>query len=61
MTAGAAGEPLYGRADELQVVAGLVGGLAEGAGSSRRPSGPKLGITSRSQLHAANGILTTAL
>ena len=34
MTAGAAGEPLYGREDELQVVAGLVGGLAEGAGGA---------------------------
>ena len=32
MTAGAAGEPLYGREHELQVVADLVGGLAEGAG-----------------------------
>ena len=32
MTAGAAGEPLYGREHELQVVADLVGELAEGAG-----------------------------
>lgn len=32
MTAGAAGEPLYGREHELQVVADLVGQLAEGAG-----------------------------
>jgi hypothetical protein len=32
MTAGAAGEPLYGREHELQVVADLVGGLAERAG-----------------------------
>ena len=32
MTAGAASEPLYGREHELQVVADLVGGLAEGAG-----------------------------
>jgi hypothetical protein len=29
MTAGAAGEPLYGREHELQVVADLVGGLDE--------------------------------
>ena len=32
MTAGAAGEPLYGRGHELQVVPDLVGGLAERAG-----------------------------
>lgn len=30
--AGAADQSLYGRADELQVVSDLVGGLAEGGG-----------------------------
>lgn len=34
MTARVAGEPLYGRQRELQVLAGLIGGLAEGAGGA---------------------------
>jgi ABC-type phosphonate transport system ATPase subunit len=32
MTAGAAGEPLYGREHELKVVTNLVGGLADRVG-----------------------------
>ena len=55
MTAGAADEPLYGREDELQVVAGLVGGLAEGVGGALVVRG-EAGIGKSALLAAAAGL-----
>src|SRR5580704_14472164 len=53
--AGPAGEPLYGREHELQVVAGLVGGLAEGAGGALLVRG-EAGIGKSALLAAAAGL-----
>ena len=55
MTAGAADEPLYGREHELQVVAGLVGGLATGTGGALAIRG-EAGIGKSALLAAAAGL-----
>jgi DNA-binding CsgD family transcriptional regulator len=55
MTAGRAGEPLYGREHELQVVAGLVRGLAEGAGGALVIRG-EAGIGKSALITAATGL-----
>jgi DNA-binding CsgD family transcriptional regulator len=55
MTAGAAGGPLYGREDELHVVADLIGGLAQRAGGALAISGDA-GIGKSALLAAAAGL-----
>ncbi len=55
VTAGAAGEPLYGREHELQVVAGLGGGLATGPGGALAIRG-EAGIGKSALLAAAAGL-----
>jgi ABC-type transport system involved in cytochrome c biogenesis ATPase subunit len=55
VTATAAGEPLYGREHELQVVAGLVGGLAEGVGGALVVRG-EAGIGKSALLAAGAGL-----
>jgi DNA-binding CsgD family transcriptional regulator len=55
VTVAAAGEPLYGREHELQVVADLVGGLAEGAGGALLIRG-EAGIGKSALLAAAAGL-----
>ena len=52
MTAGAADDPLYGREDELHVVADLVGSLAQGVGGALAVSG-EAGIGKSALLAAA--------
>jgi len=55
MTAGVADRPLSGREHELQVVAGLVGGLAKGAGGVLVVRG-EAGIGKSALLTAAAGL-----
>jgi hypothetical protein len=55
MTAGAVHEPLYGREHELDVVTGLVGGLAVSAGGALVVSG-EAGIGKSALLAAAAGL-----
>jgi DNA-binding CsgD family transcriptional regulator len=55
MTAGAADDPLYGREHELHVVAGLVGGLAQGVGGALAVSG-EAGIGKSALLAVAAGL-----